>query len=112
MTTDPIGRRDLMSNHAQLGPKDFERLASQAPAQQQPVQPVTTELAGCIPVVEDVQLANGTWCKQLSFVHISGAHAWKVPLPIPMAKDIATRLSAPRGVEIPANPAAAPNQQG
>jgi hypothetical protein len=103
MTTDPIGRRDLMSNRAHLGPKDFERLAAGAP-QQQPVQPITIELAGCIPVVEDIQLRDGSWAKQLTFIHMTGAQAWKVPLPTQMAKEIATRLSAPRGVEIPAQP--------
>jgi hypothetical protein len=96
----PIGRRDLMSNQAHLGPKDFERLAATTP-QQPPVQPVTTELAGCIPVVADVQLRDGSWAKQLEFIHMTGVQKWTVPLPPQMAKDIATRLSAPRGVEIP-----------
>jgi hypothetical protein len=79
----------------------LERLAAQP--QQVQIQPVITELAGCVPVVEDVTVGNGMQCKQLTLIHQSGVIGWRIPLPLPMAKDIGTKLCAPRGVEIPSN---------
>jgi hypothetical protein len=81
--------------------KDIERLAAQQGPQVQ-VNPIVTELAGCVPKIDDVEV-NGMRLKQILFIHQTGSVAYKVMLPIPMAKDIATRLSAPFGVEIPGN---------
>lgn len=68
--------------------------------QQIQVQPLVLEMNGCNWQVHDETLPDGTKVKMLLFVHQSGVLLTKTLLPTVSAKNLATRLAAPPGVEI------------